>query len=137
MGICENNKNECASVYLEGGEFHSFTQELKRKYISWNMQAFTQVSSRLTVWAQNPPANQRRGRAPHLQKRQTESERTRQQPQKPSLALRSGVHLHAGLLSKSRNGHLHLSVCSFLNLRNATSTKPLIHLTCIITMYAI
>lgn len=79
MGICKNNGNECASVYLEGGEFHSFTQELKGKYICWNLQAFTQVYSRLTVWAQNPPANQRRGRAPHLQKRQTESERTRQQ----------------------------------------------------------
>lgn len=79
MGICKNNRNECASVYFEGGEFHSLTHELKRKYVSCNMQAFTQVYSRLTVWAQNPPANQRRGRAPHLQKRQTESERTRQQ----------------------------------------------------------
>lgn len=79
MGICKNNGIKRASVYLEGGEFHSFTQELKRKYISWNLQAFTQAYSRLTVGAQNPPANQRRGRAPHLQKRQTESERTRQQ----------------------------------------------------------
>lgn len=79
MGICKNSRKGCASVYFVGGEFPILTQELIHKEISWNLKASTEVYGTLTVLAQNPPANQRRGRPPHLRKRQTGSERTLQQ----------------------------------------------------------